>query len=113
MKYDPGDVIFGDDPFNDREAPRPWLVVSDETHPFYGDQYIAVTLTTKSWHDHTITLTDDNWEHGGMPRESAVVPWGIASPDHDDLNHERYQGTLTSTMVKQIASEITGYLLTP
>ncbi len=77
MKYDPGDVVFGDDPFNDREAPRPWLVVSDETHPFYGEQYIAVTLTTKSWHDHTITLTDDNWEHVGCLERVRSFPGAL------------------------------------
>jgi hypothetical protein len=50
--FERGDVVFGADPFKRAEAGRPWLVLSNhEGRAFHGEQYIAVTLTTKSWMD--------------------------------------------------------------
>lgn len=46
MKYDRGDVVFGIDPFDNNKKARPWLIVSDDSHPFYGEQYVALTLTS-------------------------------------------------------------------
>lgn len=38
--YEPGDVVYGMDPFKGAGAARPWLVVSNhEGRPFHGDQY--------------------------------------------------------------------------
>lgn len=48
--YGPGDVVFGADPNKGDEAERPWIIISNhDGQPFHGDQYIALTLTTKSW----------------------------------------------------------------
>jgi len=50
--FERGDVVYGDDPFKGEEDARPWLILSNhEGHPFHGDQYIALTLTSKSWMD--------------------------------------------------------------
>ncbi len=47
--FERGDVVYGDDPFKTDEAARPWLVVSNhEGRPFHGEQYLALTLTTRS-----------------------------------------------------------------
>jgi len=108
--YDRGDVVFGHDPFNDRATPRPWLVLSDEYHPFYGEQYVAVTLTSKSYHDGFVPIDDADWIRGGTPAESAVVPWGLASPDHDDLDDDRYQGRLSAEFVDEVTRATTTYL---
>jgi len=43
------DIVYSDDPFIGNEDARPWLILSNhEGRPFHGEQYIAVTLTTKS-----------------------------------------------------------------
>lgn len=110
MTYQRGDVVFGYDPFNDREAPRPWLIISNDRHPFQGEQYIAATITSKSYHDGFMPLASDDWVRGGMPANSSVVPWGIASPNHDDLDHDRYQGKIRDDTVDAVAQELTTYL---
>jgi mRNA-degrading endonuclease toxin of MazEF toxin-antitoxin module len=47
--FDRGDVVYGDDPFKRDEDARPWLILSNhEGRPFHGEQYIALTLTSKS-----------------------------------------------------------------
>lgn len=93
--YEPGDVVFGADPFKRAGTARPWLIISNhEDKPFHGDQYIALTLTTKSWHDGLISVSDDDWIRGGTPNQSRIVPWGIQSLASDDIDF--WQGTISN-----------------
>lgn len=69
-----GDVAYGDDPFNGEEDARPWLVLSNhEERPFHGEQYIALTLPSKSWMDGLIEIPEASWIRGGTPDESRIV----------------------------------------
>lgn len=96
--YEPGDVVYGADPFKGDEAARPWLVLSNhDDRPFYGDQYLAMTLTTKSWLDGLLEIPENAWIRGGTPKRSRIVPWGVQSLDADDI--ERWQGTIESTLL--------------
>ena len=96
--FERGDVVYGDDPFKGEGAARPWLVLSNhEGRPFYGDQYIALTLTTKSWMDGLIEVPGERWLRGGTPDESRIVPWGVQSIDHEDIDF--WQGRLEDEIV--------------
>jgi hypothetical protein len=96
------DVVYGDDPFNGEEDARPWLVLSNhEGRPFHGDQYIAVTLTTRSWMDGLIEIPEESCLRGGTPDESRIVPWGVQSIDHEDIDF--WQGRLDSGLVDEAA----------
>lgn len=46
MRYERGDVVEASDPFTDANTSRPFLVLRTVDHPFHGEQYVAVTLTT-------------------------------------------------------------------
>lgn len=47
--YQRGDVVYGADPYKGDDAARPWLVLSNhEGRPFHGEQYITLSLTTKT-----------------------------------------------------------------
>lgn len=110
MKYDRGDVVFGADPFANGKNARPWLIVSDETHPFYGEQYVALTLTSKSWYEEGLELCDEDWIRGGMPADSKVVTWGLSSLDHEDFDHDRWLGTLKSAVVDSCVERAVSYM---
>lgn len=110
MKYDRGDVVFGADPFDNGKNARPWLIVSDASHPFYGEQYIALTLTSKSWYDDGLELRDEDWIRGGTPEDSKVVTWGLGSLNHDDIDHDRWQGTLEPTVVDSCVERAISYM---
>ena len=98
--YEPGDVVYGGDPFKGEDGAHPWLVVSNhENRPFHGEQYIALTLTTRSWMDDLIEIPEEAWLRGGTPRRSRIVPWGIQSLDADDV--ERWQGTIERQLLKR------------
>ncbi|SFK97792.1 hypothetical protein SAMN04487950_1704 [Halogranum rubrum] len=107
--YEPGDVVYGEDPFKGAEAARPWLIVSNhEGQPFYGDQYIALTLTTKTWHDDVIEIPEASWIRGGTPDDSRVVPWGVQSIGSGDIDY--WQGTLDDEFVADAVQSLVDYL---
>jgi hypothetical protein len=59
--FERGDVVYGDDPFKTGEDARRWLVPSNhEGRPFHGEQYIAVTLTTRSCLDGLIAIPEES-----------------------------------------------------
>ncbi len=103
--FERGDVVYGDDPFKGEAAARPWVILSNhEGRPFYGEQYIAVTLTTKSWMDGLITIPEAYWLRGGTPTESRIVPWGVQSIDHEDIDF--WQGRLDSDLIDETVASL-------
>lgn len=77
MTLERGDVVMAVDPFKEGDAGRPFLVVSSSTTPFHGEQYIAFSLTTQTWHDERIPLKPTDWVTGGAPASSSVMPWSV------------------------------------
>jgi len=96
--FERGDVVYGVDPFKRDGVACPWLIVSNhEGRPFHGDQYVALTLTTKSWMDGLIEVPAESWIRGGTPDESRIVPWGVQSLGRADIDF--WQGRLRSELV--------------
>lgn len=107
--YERGDVVYGDDPFKGEEDARPWVIVSNhEDKPFHGEQYIALTLTTKSWMDGMIDIPETAWVRGGTPEQSRIVPWGVQSIDADDIDF--WQGTIEEGVLEKAVSALTDEL---
>ena len=80
--FERGDVVYGADPFKGTGAGRPWLVLpNNEGHPFHGEQYIALTLTSKSWMNGLILSNTFNTATGvqtamsnqGRPKEKDIA----------------------------------------
>jgi mRNA-degrading endonuclease toxin of MazEF toxin-antitoxin module len=96
--FERGDIVYGDDPFKREEDARPWLVLSNhEGRPFHGEQYIALTLTSKSWMDGLVEVPEESWLRGGTPDESRIVPWGVQSISREDIDF--WQGHLAEDIV--------------
>lgn len=103
--FERGDVVYGDDPFKGKQNARPWLVLSNhEGRPFYGEQYIVLTLTSKSWMDGLIEIPEESWLRGGTPDESRIVPWGVQSINHEDIDF--WQGRLDNDLVKKAVAAL-------
>ena len=108
--FERGDVVYGDDPFKGAAAARPWLVLSNhEGRPFHGDQYVALTLTTKAWMDGLVEIPEDGWLRGGVPDECRIVPWGVQSIDGLDIDfwQGRLAGELVDDAVSALVDELT------
>ena len=74
MAYPQGDIVVADDPFGNAPK-RPYLICSNGCVPFYGQEYIAVVITTTR--AEAIELTADRFEAGRLPRPSYVSPWSV------------------------------------
>jgi mRNA interferase MazF len=109
MSAERGDVVVAADPFKDDDtAGRPFLVIDRPEMPFHGEQYIALALTTRTWHDDRIPLTDEDWVTGGAPESSSIMPWSVNSLKREWITAE--QGTLHQTVVDQAVDQLRRYV---
>ncbi|WP_436934364.1 type II toxin-antitoxin system PemK/MazF family toxin [Halovenus marina] len=104
--FERGDVVYGDDPFKGEERARPWLVLSNhEGRPFHGEQYITLTLTSKSWMEGLIEIPEERWIRGGTPAKSRIVPWSVQSIDREDIDF--WQDRLETALVDEAVTALT------
>ncbi len=75
MAYGQGAVVVGIDPFG-RGSRRPYLLVSNENHPFHGQEYVATVVTTTP-RDEAVPLSE--FTEGGLPKESYASPWALVT----------------------------------
>jgi len=109
MSAERGDVVVATDPFKDDDAAgRPFLVVSRAETPFHGEQYIALALTTRTWHDERLSLTDEDWVTGGAPESSSVMPWSVNSVKREWITGQ--QGTLREPIVDRAVAQLLTYV---
>lgn len=109
MSYDRGDVVVAADPFKDDDAAgRPFLVINHPETPFHGEQYIVVSLTTRTWYDERIQLTAEDWVDGGAPEASSVMPWSVTSVRSEWIEYR--QGTLREDIVAQAVTQLVAYI---
>ena len=107
--YQRGDVVYGDDPYKGDEDARPWLIISNhDGTPFHGDQYIALSLTTKTWMDGLIDIDEEAWIRGGTPADSRLIPWAVQSISSDDIDY--WQGRLVERTVTTATEFLIDYL---
>lgn len=108
MSAERGDVVVGTDPFKDDTTGRPFLVINRSETPFHGEQYIALSLTTRTWHDERIPLSDDHWRDGGAPRSSSIMPWSVTSVKTEWISYR--QGTLHEEIVDRAVTRLLRYV---
>jgi hypothetical protein len=77
--YQRGDVVWHPAPF--REGGRPYVVLSDEDHPFWGEESIVVGVTTIE-RDRAIALPPAAWVEGAAPKPSWASPWYVLTLKH-------------------------------
>ena len=103
-----GDVLWAADPFKQEFAmERPLIVISNDTHPFRGEQWVAVAVSTTA-RPRAIELTEDVWLRGSLPQQSYAYPWAIVSPRIEQL--EYVLGSVADTFVERLVDAAHGYI---
>lgn len=94
-----GDVVWHKAPFKN-DTKRPFVIVSDSSRPFHGEEYTVVGLTT-SPKSETIQLESTDWLFGELERRSHASPWFAFTIKHSRIAAP--QGSLTEEATDQIA----------
>lgn len=75
MAYAQGSVVLA--PATFKGGIRPYLIVSNENRPFFGDRY-TVAVVTSTERDAAVPITEDRLEEGELKTyPSYVSPWSL------------------------------------
>lgn len=83
VPFDRGHVVWHDGRFG--RSGRPWFVLSDDRHPFHGEEYVVAGITTTA-RAPAVELDEANWAVGGLPRTSYVSPWFLTTLKHAEID---------------------------
>lgn len=109
MSYSRGEVVVAVDPFRDDDAAgRPFLLINRPEMPFHGQQYVVLSLSTRTWYEERIPLDDADWVVGGAPERSSIMPWSVNSLKHEWI--EFRQGALSDDVVGRAVEQFVQYV---
>ncbi|MBX0298184.1 hypothetical protein [Haloarcula nitratireducens] len=100
-----GSIVVAADPYGQTPR-RPYLIVSDESHPFAGEQYIAAGITTKEYPP-SISLAG-HFVEGGLSEASFVSPWAVVSLREVDI--ERAVAIVDQTVLRTTTEQIARFI---
>ena len=72
-----GDIIWAADPLS--EKGRPMIVLGTPRFPTHGVQLITALITTKTYHEESLTLRDDDYAGEPLGERSHVLPWSLVT----------------------------------
>ena len=102
-----GDIVWGIDPLSDKG--RPLLVLGAPRLPSHGLQLVTVLISTKSYHDESLTLRDDDYEGDPLGKRSHVLPWSLATLN-SATEVEFHMTSLTDERTEDVATRTIGYI---
>ncbi|MGB9966329.1 PemK-like protein [Halobacterium hubeiense] len=102
-----GDIIWATDPLS--EKGRPMLVLGTPQFSTHGVQFITVLISTKTYHEESLTLRDDDYEGDPLGERSHALPWSLATLNSAaDVKH--YLTTLIDERTEDVATQSSGYI---
>ncbi len=85
------------------------LVLGAPRLPSHGLQLVTVLISTKSYHDESLTLRDDDYEGDPLGRRSHVLPWSLATLN-SATEVEFRMTSLTDERIEDVATRTIGYI---
>lgn len=86
------------------EYHRPYLLITSDRHPFHGEEYIGLAITTAEVTD-AIQIDEDAWVLGELPEPSAVKPWNPTILKHDTIRS--VAGVVQPSLIEAAVSMLT------
>ena len=102
-----GDIVWASDPLS--EKGRPMLVLGAPHLPNHGVQLIAVLISTKIYHEESLTLRDDDYGGDPLGERSHVLPWSLVTLNNaTDVEH--YLTSLVDDRTEDVARQVIEYI---
>lgn len=99
MAYKHGSVVLASDPY--KGGSRPFLVVSNDTRPYYGQDYTLAVMTTTEFEE-AVRLDAGDVIAGGMNTyPSFIKPWSLHEFEHGELHRRVAQ--VSDDVLRQVA----------
>lgn len=86
---------------------RPSLLVSNERHPFHGEEYVAAAVTTTD-RARAVVLANEVFTAGSLPRRSVVSPWNPVTLEDEFI--DTHVATVTGHVVDEVVIELHSYV---
>lgn len=102
-----GDIVWGTDPLSKKG--RPLLILGAPRFPDHGVQLITVLLSTKSYHEASLTLRDHEYEGQPLGEQSHVLPWSLVTLN-STTDVEFHMTSLDDERTDDVATEVIGYI---
>lgn len=106
MSYPLGGFLITRDPFG-AAADRPHVILSNQSHPFHGEEYVETVVTTIE-RDGAVPLSDDSFTEGSLPGQSYVFPWNPVTLK--DQLIEKHIASIGGNVVDEVVSELLTYV---
>ncbi len=104
---DRGDIIWATDPLS--EKGRPMLILGTPQFPNHGVQLITVLLSTKTYHEESLTIRDDEYEGDPLGQRSHVLPWSLATLN-SAADVELYLTSIIEDRTDDVMTQLVGYI---
>lgn len=100
-------MFWAPDPFREGSNPRLWLVLSAESLPYPGQEYLCAAMTTSDLPDnHEV---GDAWVAGNDPTKTSYCsPWVLATIKHRSVAGP--QGEVTGNFASRMSDRAREYL---
>lgn len=106
MKINRGDVVIGPD-FIGGNSKRPFVVISNGDHPFSSEECLVILITTTE-REKAISLPEEKFEKGELPKESYASPWTITTLKTSAVQEKI--GKLNSDTMREISDQVKTYI---
>jgi len=103
-----GTVVLSDDPYTQTGARRPFIIISDETYPFFPNGYLGVPLTRKD-KINTIELTsyDIEEQYEEFEKESNFVnPYSPVQVNDPDRRLAKVDGSFMNILADRVVKAL-------
>jgi hypothetical protein len=85
------------------------LILGTPQLPNHGLQLITVLLSTKTYHEESLTLQDDDYEGEPLGERSHVLPWWLATLNNA-TEVEFHLTSLVEARTEDVATQLIGYI---
>ena len=109
MAYAQGSVVLA--PATFKSGIRPYLIVSNRNHPFFGDRY-TVAVITSTERETAVAVTESSLTEGKLKTyPSYVSPWSLhVFPDQEIAKRVAQVNEETTTTVADTIHDLTKVL---
>ncbi|MEY7849058.1 PemK-like protein [Natrarchaeobius sp. A-rgal3] len=104
-----GDIVWGTDPLS--EKGRPMLVLGTPQYSTHGLQLITALLSSKTYHEESLTLRDGDYEGDPLGKRSHVLPWSLVTLN-SAAEVEFYLTSLTDERIEDVVAQTIDYIST-